>query len=162
MQDEQPLTMVRENLEGIPHFAIPATYAFRWYRPGDEEHWIAIQAPFYEAGAISVELFREQFGADPGVLGERQCYLLDASGQPIGTATAWVYDGFRTPGYGRIHWVAIAPPYQGQGLSKALMTIVCSRMRDLGHTAAYLTTSWTRPVAIRLYRAFGFVELVEP
>jgi len=39
--------MIRENLEAIPEFALPAEFALRWYRPGDEAHW--------RAGAFAAE-----------------------------------------------------------------------------------------------------------
>ncbi len=159
MTDDQPLTMVREDLENIPLYPLPAGYSFRWYQAGDEEHWIALQAPFYAPGAINLDLFRAQFGCAAGLLAERQCYLLNQAGDAIGTATAWIYDGFRGPEYGRIHWVVVAQPYQGQGLSRSLLGLACQRLRELGHTKAYLTTSWLRLVAVNLYRRFGFVEL---
>lgn len=153
--------MVREDLENIPSYRLPAGYSFRYYHPGDEETWIALQAPFYPPGAITLDVFRKYFGSDAGLLAERQGYLLDSAGRPIGAITAWVYDGFRGPEYGRIHWVCIAKEYQGRGLSKPLLTLACLRLRELGHTKAYLTTDRLRPVAVRLYRQFGFVELQE-
>lgn len=79
----------------------------------------------------------------------------------MGTAAAWTYDEFRGPEWGRVHWVAVAGKYQGRGLSKPLLSIVLRRMVDLGHTAAYLTTDRARPVAVALYRSFGFTELPE-
>jgi GNAT superfamily N-acetyltransferase len=153
------LTMVRPTLDDLPSFPLPPGFAFRWYRPGDEQDWVTLQAPFYDPGAITLDLFYEQFGRDPGTLSARQCYLLDPRGEAIGTATAWTYDGFRGPEYGRIHWVAVARDYQGQGLSKPLLGAVCRRLVELGHTRAYLTTSTQRPVAVALYRRFGFAEL---
>jgi GNAT superfamily N-acetyltransferase len=153
------LTMVREDLDNLPSHPLPAPFSIRWYEPGDEVHWVALQAPFYQPGEITVDLFREEFGSNADALSARHSFLLDPTGQPIGTAAAWTYDGFRGPEYGRIHWVAIARDYQGRGLSKPLLSAVCRRLLDLGHTKAYLTTSTHRPVAVALYRRFGFVEL---
>jgi GNAT superfamily N-acetyltransferase len=110
-------------------------------------------------GSITPKLFRSQYRGDEEALAKRQLFLLNSDGTPIGCATAWTYDGFRDPSYGRIHWVALLPAYQGAGLSKPLLSLACRRLRELGHTRAYLTTSWTRPVAIALYRQFGFVEV---
>jgi GNAT superfamily N-acetyltransferase len=59
-----------------------------------------------------------------------------------------------------VHWVAIVPEQQGRGLGKVLMTIVCHRLRELGHRRTYLTTSTARIPAINLYRHFDFVPLI--
>jgi GNAT superfamily N-acetyltransferase len=52
--------------------------------------------------------------------------------------------------------VAIRPEHQGQGLAKPLLSRVCRRLHELGHSRAYLTTSTSRVPAICLYHAFGF------
>ena len=108
---------------------------------------------------MTLDLFRQQFGCDEIALSLRQCYLLDPGGEPIGTASGWTYDGFHGPEWGRVHWVAMASEYQGQGLSKPLLAAVLQRLVELGHTKAYLTTSRDRPVAVSLYRRFGFATL---
>ncbi len=154
------ITMVRESLDGIPEFALPAAYALRWYQPGDERLWLSIQAPADHYNAITPELFTRQFGTDRALLEQRQCYLLNEGGRGIGTATAWFNDDFNGRRYGRVHWVAILPQYQGYGLAKPLMTLVCRRLRDLGHDRAYLTTSTARIAAINLYFHFGFVPMI--
>ncbi len=72
-----------------------------------------------------------------------------------------LHPGFRivsyTPGdeWLRIHWVAIAPAYQGRGLAKPLVAAACLRLRALGHVWAYLTTSTSRLPAVSLYTKFG-------
>ena len=150
------LLMLRDDLLDIPVCALPDGYGLRWYEPGDERHWLDLQTPFYEPGRITAELFDRQYGRDRAPLRERMCFVSDAAGQPVATATAWHHDGFRDPAYGRIHWVAVAAALQGRGLGKALLTATLSRLVELGHARAYLTTSWARPAAVRLYRSFGF------
>jgi GNAT superfamily N-acetyltransferase len=157
--EHEELWMIRKDLAGLPNFAPPPGYRLRWFEPGDESVWVALQAPFYEPGAAHLDLFRSQYGADEDALRRRMCFLLAPDGEPVGTATAWSHDGFRGPEWGRVHWVAVAEAHQGRGLGKALMSVVCRRLVDLGHTKAYLTTSRDRPNAVALYRAFGFVEL---
>ena len=95
------------------------------------------------------------------MLNQRQLYLLEESGQVIGTGTAWFNDNFQGQRFGRIHWVALLPERQGRGLAKPLMSALCRRLRELGHTRAYLSTSSARVPAIRLYRQFGFIPLAE-
>ena len=152
--------MVRENLQGIPDYASPSGYSVRWYQAGDEDLWLKIHLVADKLNSITPELFAREFGDQPSLLAQRQCFLFDAHRRPVGTATAWFNDNFNGGSYGRVHWVAIVPEQQGRGLGKALMTIVCHRLRELGHTRAYLTTSTARISAINLYRHFGFVPLI--
>ncbi|HEY66003.1 MAG TPA: GNAT family N-acetyltransferase [Caldilineae bacterium] len=151
------LVMIREHLDGIPHYDLPPGYAIRWYEPGDEEHWVAIHLKADLYNTISRERYIREFGQDPQILHERQCFLIAPSGEVIGTATAWFNEHYRGRVYGRVHWVAIVPEMQGRGLAKPLMTTVCRRLRELGHDRAYLTTSTVRIPAINLYLKFGFV-----
>jgi GNAT superfamily N-acetyltransferase len=58
-----------------------------------------------------------------------------------------------------VHWLAVLPAFQGRGLGKALMTVVCQRLRDLGHQRACLSTLIARGAALELYRQFGFRPL---
>jgi len=95
---------------------------------------------------------------DPDELAKRQFYLCRGE-KVIGTATAWLGRDYKDGSYGRVHWVAIRPAYQGQGLSRPLMSEVLRALKRLGHERAYLTTSRRRPIAIRLYKSFGFVEV---
>ena len=152
--------MVREHLDGIPQHALPSGFTIRWYRPGDEAHWVAIHRLADRYNVITPERFTREFGRDPERLRQRQCFLLSPRGEVIGTATAWFDDDFRGRRYGRVHWVAIVPAMQGRGLSKPLMSVVCERLRALGHDRAYLTTSTARIPAINLYLQFGFAPYI--
>ena len=152
--------MVREDLETIPEFPLPTGYSLRWYQPGDEQHWLDIHLAADKYNPITPELFAREFGAPGDLLNARQCFLFDPNQKPVGTATAWFNDNFNGAAYGRVHWVAVVPAHHGHGLGKALLTIVCRRLRELGHPRAYLTTSTARIPAIKLYRCFGFVPLI--
>ena len=35
------LVMVRENLNNLPEYELPAGYSVRWYQPGEEKAWLA-------------------------------------------------------------------------------------------------------------------------
>lgn len=161
IEHNAPVTMVRGNLKGIPGYSLPAGYSLRSYQPGDEQLWVEIQHLADHYNTITPDLFRREFGTDGSTLAARQFYLLDAGQRAIGTATAWYDDSFRGLVYGRVHWVAIVPEQQGRGLAKPLMTAVCRRLRGLGHTRAYLSTSTARIPAIRLYLQFGFLPWIE-
>ena len=150
----------REHLEEIPDFPLPDHFSLRWYQPGDDQEWFRIQSTADRLNEITPDLFARQFGKDEHELARRQCFLLNSRGNAIGTATAWFNDNFEGKRFGRVHWVAILPEYQGRGLAKPLMTTICHRLRELGHTRAYLTTSTARLGAIRLYLRFGFVPMI--
>lgn len=175
-----PVQMVRVHLDNVPEFALPAGFTLRWYQPGDEARWLRIHLAADRCSEITPELFRRQFGvgqerglqSDPTHerrsgqesalqnLRERQCYLLDPRGEAVGTGTAWFNDDFEGARWGRVHWLAIVPQFQGRGLAKPLMTAVCHRLRELGHGRVYLSTSTARIAAIRLYLRFGFEPLL--
>jgi ribosomal protein S18 acetylase RimI-like enzyme len=148
--------MVRENWDALPHFPVPPGFSCSYYAPGDEGTWTQIQAAADQLNEITPDLFTQQFGSNPAELADRQLFLLNADGNAIATATAWHNPGFRDGSYGRVHWVAVLPDYQNRGFGKALMSLVCSRLRELGYAHVYLTTSSARPAALRLYETFGF------
>lgn len=158
--NDAPVTMQRDSLESIPQFALPANYSARWFHPGDDLIWRHIQSVSDQLNDITAGLFHEQFGSDIDALRQRQCYLLDGCGTAIGTASAWFDDDYEGVRYGRLHWVAIVPQMQGRGLAKPLLTIVCNRLKELGHRRAYLNTSSSRIPAIGLYLQFGFTPVV--
>ena len=151
------LIMLRDTLDNIPQYAPPEGYYLRPYQAGDEQHWLDIHRESDNLNDFPPDIFVQQFGDNEVTLAERQVYLCDAEGVPVGTATAWFNDDFRGLRYGRIHWVALRPSVQGRGLSKPLLTAVCNRLKAFGYERAYLTTGSLRLPAIGLYLKFGFV-----
>ena len=156
-----PVSMIREHLEDIPQSPVPLGFSVRWFQDGDEGIWREIQSAAELYFEIAPDLFSKEFGSDISILSERMCFLFDSRQQPIGTATAWFDNDYNGLPRGRVHWVAIIPEMQGKGLSKPLMTIVCNRLRELGHERAYLGTATVRFQAIRLYSKFGFVPEIK-
>lgn len=150
------VVMTRGTLENLAEAPLPPGFTLRWYAPGDEAHWLRIHRAADRLNVIRPELFPEQFGNDPALLGQRQCYALSPEGEVVGTASAWFDDAFEGGRWGRVHWVAVLPEFQGRGLGGALLGAVCRRLRELGHDRAYLTTSAARLPAIALYLKFGF------
>lgn len=154
--EEQRMTMINADLRAAPTYNLPPDVSVHWYEPGDEKSWLAIHDLADQYNKITPELFVDQF-ADAGFdLAERQCYLLDNTGTPIATATAWGEHEGRFARFGRLHWVAVVPSLQNQGIGKLVVSVACQRLIALGHTRAFLVTSHLRPVAIHLYEKFGF------
>ncbi len=152
----QPLTMVRPDLLHIPQFRVPAPFALHWYRPGDEAAWKQIHDEADPFNTFTDTSHARCFGTDTEALMQRQCFLCDESGRPAGTASAWYGVAPFSRRWGRVHWVAVMPPFQGRGLGQALLAAVCERLRELGHERAYLNTDTRRAAAISLYLKFGF------
>jgi len=149
------ITMFRPDLEDIPRFPYPREFSIREFRVGDEQNWLQIQRtadPFLD---ISEVVYEKDFQNNVGELKKRQFFLCTEKSEPIGTATAW-FKNVHGELWGQVHWVAIIPRYQGLGLSKPLLSLVCQRLKQLGYEKALLITSTARIPAIRLYTHFGF------
>jgi GNAT superfamily N-acetyltransferase len=157
LEEYSSVSMTRENLEDIPQFPVPPGFSIRWFQEGDEVTWHEIQSMSERYLEVAPDLFWKEFGSETSILGERLFFLYDSRQRPIGTATAWFDKSYRGIPHGRVGWLAIVPEMRGKGLSKPLMTILCNRLRKLGHQKTYLTTSTVRFPAIRLYSIFGFV-----
>lgn len=151
------LLMTRADLNGLPLCALPKGYSFRFYRPGDEEHWARIET---SAGEFAREedaypIFEEYYGRDKKSLETRMIFLLNAEGLPVGTSTAWSEEG-----RGRVHWVSLHQCAQGKRLSKPLVAETLRILRSLGHADAFLTTQPPSWVAIRVYLDCGFDPVI--
>jgi GNAT superfamily N-acetyltransferase len=153
--------MVRQSLENLSVLPVPEGFTLRWYEPGFEEHWLAIHLAAEKEIPITPELFIRRFGSDPAMLAARQCYLFSDQGIPVGTVTGWLDSTFEGVPHARVHFLAVAPKWQGKGLAKVLMSSILQRIKELGHSRAYLATSSNRLHAIRLYLHFGFMPLAK-
>lgn len=152
--DNFEVDMVHDDLAAAPVFHLPQNFSMETYRAGREADWLNIHEQSDQFNAFTPFVFRDQFGDDDSRLSRCQIYLLNSSGEAIGTATAWINE--RTAYSGRIHWVAILPQWQGQGLAKPLLSQVCQKLLEQGHTKSCLSTSTARVAAISLYLKFGF------
>lgn len=151
MMENHKIAMVRDSVVGLPVYEIWEPFGIRMFRPDDGHHWTQIHIASDPYNTFTPDAFAQIFGTDETKLANRQFYLLNEEKQPIGTATAWELDGF-----GLVHWVAIQPEYQGRGLAKPLVSMVCQQFRDLGYSRLLLKTSSGRIPAVNLYLHFGF------
>jgi GNAT superfamily N-acetyltransferase len=146
------VTMIRENMENIPQFPVPKGFAIRNYQRNEGHIWTRIQKaaePYFD---IDDGLFMREFKRDLLAMEDRSFYLTTDTGEEIGTITAW----WQAEGWGQIHWVAICRDYQGRGLSKPMMSVAMSRLKQ-SHERCFLDTSTGRIPAIKLYLDFGFI-----
>ena len=150
------LAMQRDTLDGLPDFALPPEYDWRYFQPGDEREWarVEISAGEFKDERSALAGFRKYYPTDEH-LDERMFFLTDG-GVPCAPATAWFCDDGPDSPQGRLHWVGVDAAHQRKGLSYPLVALAMARMRALGHTRAYLTTQTASWPAIKVYHRFGF------
>ena len=151
--------MLRPHLHNIPQHPLLSSYTIDWYKDGDEYHWLEIKAQSDQFHAADLAYFIQTYGEHRALLPERQIYLYDAAGKPVGTVTAW-FEKLAGKTYGKINWMLLVPEAQGHGLSKVLLSQSLQRLSELGYTQAILYTLTARIAAINLYRQFDFVPLI--
>lgn len=151
--------MLRPDLNNIHPYPLPPPYTIAWYKEGDEQHWLEIKAQSDRFHTADLDYFIQTYRMQRALLSQRQMYLYDAAGKAVGTVTAW-FENRAGKTHGKINWMLLLPEVQGLGLSKALLTLCLQRLRELGHTQAFLYTLTARIAAINLYRQFGFVPLI--
>jgi GNAT superfamily N-acetyltransferase len=154
------IMMIRRRLDELPSSDLPGPYTIRWHRDGDDMHWMAIKTVSDTEHHAPPDFYQRVYGAHSDALGQRQAFLCDGSGEPVGTVTAWWFENLGDSSLGKVNWMLIVPRAQARGLSKPLLTACCARLASLGHTRAALYTLTTRVPAINLYRSFGFVPLI--
>ena len=159
--EQIPVTMVRDDLENLPDYALPGGYRVRTFRRGEERLWaeIEVSAGEFEGSLdLALERFDAEFGVDIEGMESRGLFLETDGGYAIGTATGWYNPDFLGQDYGRIHWVGIRPEYHGRGLGRPLVGAAMRRLAE-SHKRAYLHTLSPRLAAIRIYLDFGFRPL---
>jgi hypothetical protein len=68
VERDMHVNMIRDNLDGIPHYPLPPGYSVRWHEPGDEKTWVAIWTAAERQFAITSRLYEEKFGRTRGYL----------------------------------------------------------------------------------------------
>ena len=154
-------TSLREDLDSIPAFPVPAGYRLRYYRPGDEEEWAHIWTISGVKGwdGASIQTFFEDYGTDPKVHAKRCIFAESLDGKVVGTVTAW-YARYRGKRYGMIHWFAVDPAHGRKGIGKSLLAESLRCMKRLGHRRAMVGTQTVRLPAIKAYVALGFIPVL--
>ncbi len=153
-----PLIMVREDMENIPSYILPPGFYVRKFCIGEEKRWAEVElaAGEFESVEAALSRFMSEFGALLEEMQNRCFFLIDEeSERVIGTATAWYDLKFRGEEWGRVHWVAIIPEFQGRKLAKPLMSVIMHRLRQ-SYNKAYLKTHTKCLKAINMYLDFGF------
>jgi len=149
--------MVRHDLKNVPDLPLPAGFSIRPMRADEGELWEDIERDAEPYLEIRPGMFGSQFGWDPDAIPQR-CFLIieDATGEAVGTTSAWYEGHYHGQTVGRIHWVAVRKAFQRRGLAKAAVAFA---MRQLArwHDKAILDTQTRRLAAIKIYLDLGFL-----
>jgi ribosomal protein S18 acetylase RimI-like enzyme len=170
-QQEKRVLMVR-NLDDFGDVSVeeklPNGFSLRW--KADVDAWLSIHAKAEADVPTSFTIYNKQFcscptdSTDGVLLQERQCFVVHAmcgEEKEVGTCTGWKPKLEDCMGKsGRLHWLAVDPDYQRQGLGTILVEATLTRLKKLGHTSAYLSTWSDKLAAICLYRKAGFEALI--
>ena len=147
-----------DKLESIDDARLPAGFSFRYFQPSDVKHWGDIEASVLEFDSAheACRYFESSYLPYLHDLQKRCVFIINPDGVPIATANAWHADS--KLGYQAVlHWVAVRPEYQGQGLGRAVTQKALNIFRKLepGKPVWLHTQTWSH-TAIRLYHSLGF------
>src|SRR6266545_2626199 len=160
------LQMLRPSLDDLPSLqeaiaSLPAEYAFRTYRPGDEDAWAAIMNTG-EMDHWDAARTREKLTGVPWPQFDPDGLYFVTHGpeeQPVGSACAWLSDPAEKE-TGVLHMVCVLPEHRGHNLSYVLCLAVLHRFRERGFRAVRLNTGDWRLGAVKTYLKLGFQPLI--
>ena len=150
---------------GLPLVAspLPEGYSFVFYKEGDEASWARIEASVleFESDFSAIMHFKQNFVPHENELRKRCLFIENGSGEKIATTTAWWrYIGDERRAW--MHWVAVMPEYQGQGLGKAIVSKATELMAELeGNVDFYLGTQTWSYKAVGIYKQHGFLPTAD-
>ena len=159
------MIMVKQDYDRYPAFSLPSGFSFVKYDANLKNDWISIQTMTGNVptpGAAEEILFsklREE-SAEAGThnyfeqLEKRMIFVLDENGKAAATACLWFGNHFERP-WSKLHWVAVAPEYQGRGLAKAMVTKLFDMNMEI-KLPLYLVSTTGSHKALVIYGIFGF------
>jgi GNAT superfamily N-acetyltransferase len=159
MTDNISVWMIHRALHQAPVYALPEGYRMRFFQAGDVEQWVRIQQAADRYQVPTEASFYDSM-PDAALVRERVMFLVDPAGCDIGSITAWNEDQLLGHDVGLVHWVALLPEVQGQGLGKPLTSAALQLMQAQGYAEAWLETGSARIPALNLYLHFGFQPYV--
>jgi ribosomal protein S18 acetylase RimI-like enzyme len=134
---------------------LPANYTIRSCRPDELGIWKTM--PFNDANlakeydGFMSDYFTTTYAGKAELFFSKTLFVCDWQDKPIATCLIWkAYGEFNT-----IQWFKVLKEYEGQGIGRALLSIVMQElaMRDY---PIYLHTQPSSFRAIKLYSDFGF------
>ncbi len=173
--------MEKTDTSQYPKYPLPDGFLFSSYKAEVENQWAKLQ---YEVGHTDsleeaeavfqrefidntkTDWFRKHTGEvendrisrspNHQALLEKMVFVLDKGGNMAGTGAVWDGDVFGEV-YQRLHWIAVAPQYQGRGIAKAIVSKLLDIYNQLGFSGyIYLTSQTWSYRALNIYFKFGF------
>lgn len=156
------IIMKRDASTPLVRFSIPQGFSLVHYSSGDEAAWaeILVSVAEFDSQEEALAYFQEHYAPYPIELVKRCIFLENPAGEKVATFTIWwdIKDEEQIPS---LHWIAVKPEFQGQGLGKAIvghgleLALAIDGDRDIWlHTQ---TWSW-RAVAVYLQVGFRLVS----
>lgn len=152
---DRNIFMMCEKLNRNSLTTLPANYAIRNCRPDELGIWKTM--PFDDAelaqeyDSFMSDYFTTTYGGKEELFFSKTLFVCDRQDQPIATCLSWkAYGKFQT-----IQWFKVLKEYEGQGIGKALLSIVMQKLA-IHDYPVYLHTQPSSFRAIKLYSDFGF------
>ena len=152
------LYMIRKAGTPVPAFPLPEGFRFALYKDGDEVDWARIEASVgeFESEFAALLRFKEDFIPKKDELYRRCLFIETNDGKKVATANAW-WSYVENERHAWLHWVSVAPDYQGLGLGKAVTSRVTQLLLEIeGDVDFYLSTQTWSHKAINIYKQFGY------
>lgn len=153
------LLMKYDDTSILKKYELPEGFHYEYFKPGDEEEWALIHIESGEFTSIEEGLkhFSNFYSYFLDELDKRCVFIVDdKTNEKVATATISLLQE-KEYGYdAAVDWVAIKRRYQGQKLSKPLISKFMEIARDLGHKKIILHTQANSWLAAKLYLDYGF------
>jgi ribosomal protein S18 acetylase RimI-like enzyme len=137
---------------------LPASYSIRSCKPDELDIWKMM--PFddpalaKEYDGFMSDYFAITYGGKEDIFFSKTLFVCDRQDKPIATCLSWnAYNEFMT-----IQWFKVLKGYEGQGIGRALLSIVMQEL-EMHDYPVYLHTQPSSFRAIKLYSDFGFCLL---
>jgi ribosomal protein S18 acetylase RimI-like enzyme len=152
---DKNIFMMCERLNSNALTELSTSYAVRSCRPDELDTWKRM--PFDDAAlakeyeGFMSDYFTTTYGGKEELFFAKTLFVCDRQDQPIATCASWkAYKEFTT-----IQWFKVLKEYEGQGVGRALLSIIMQRL-TMSDYPVYLHTQPSSFRAIKLYSDFGF------
>ncbi|TFD94451.1 GNAT family N-acetyltransferase [Jeotgalibacillus sp. R-1-5s-1] len=157
---EKNLFMICREVKRTAFSSMPENFTVRTMEKKDMEAWLAMpfddKATVKEYRSFMVDYFNRVYLQDEEQFYNKTLFVFNEQNQPVATCATWKAYGKFTA----IHWFKVVKELEGQGIGRALLTIIMDSLSDSDYPV-YLHTQPESFRAIKLYSDFGFQLLTD-